>query len=165
MLTCDDYVTALGAAKVFRATFLGMFLPTVWLAFLGAAIASGGAGSDPSKLIIAAFGIMALPVFLVLLHGPIATNIVVIYSAALSSLTLDLHWPRWAMSVISGAIACTILYAFLQSGDFAHTFDNFMVALIVWISPWAGVIKDSIMPERALSRGCTYAFAESAPCF
>ena len=130
---------SLGAAKVFRATFLGMFLPTVWLAFLGAAIASGGAGSDPSKLIIAAFGIMALPVFLVLLHGPIATNIVVIYSAALSSLTLDLHWPRWAMSVISGAIACTILYAFLQSGDFAHTFDNFMVALIVWISPWAGV--------------------------
>jgi NCS1 nucleoside transporter family len=129
----------LGAGKVFRATFLGMFLPTVWLAFLGAAIASAGAGSDPSKLIIAAFGVMALPVLLVLLHGPIATNIVVIYSAALSSLTLDLRLPRWIISVISGVIAYAILYAFLQSGDFAHAFDNFMVALIVWISPWAGV--------------------------
>jgi NCS1 family nucleobase:cation symporter-1 len=130
---------SLDAGKVFRATFLGMFLPTVWLAFLGAAIASAGAGADPSKLIIAAFGVMALPVLLVLLHGPIATNIVVIYSAALSSLTLDLRLPRWIISVISGVIACAILYAFLQSGDFAHAFDNFMVALIVWISPWAGV--------------------------
>lgn len=130
---------SLSAGKVLRATFLGMFLPTVWLAFLGAAIASAGAGSDPSKLIIATFGVMALPVLLVLLHGPIATNIVVIYSAALSTLTLDLRLPRWIISVISGVIACAILYAFLQSGDFAHAFDNFMVALIVWISPWAGV--------------------------
>lgn len=130
---------SLGAAKVFRATFLGMFAPTVWLAFLGAAIASAGAGSDPSKLIIAAFGTIALPVLLVLLHGPIATNIVVIYSAALSSLALDLRRPRWVISVASGLIASAILYGFLQSGDFAHAFDNFMVALIVWISPWAGV--------------------------
>ncbi len=146
---------SLGAGKVFRATFLGMFLPTVWLAFLGAAIASAGAGSDPSKLIIAAFGVMALPVLLVLLHGPIATNIVVIYSAALSSLTLDLRLPRW---IISGAIACAILYAFLQSGDFAHAFDNFMVALIVWISPgrasrsrisiWSGA--DGSMSQRCM---------------
>ena len=95
---------SLSAGKVFRATFLGMFLPTVWLAFLGAAIASSGAGSDPAQLIIAAFGAMALPVFLVLLHGPIATNIVVIYSAALSSLALDIRWPRWVISIVSGVI-------------------------------------------------------------
>lgn len=130
---------SLSTGKVFRATFLGMFLPTVWLAFLGAAIASSGAGSDPAKLIVAAFGVMALPVLLVLVHGPIATNIVVIYSAALSSLALDIRWPRWIVSVISGVIACVILYFFLQSGDFAHAFDNFMVAMVVWISPWAGV--------------------------
>ncbi|WP_315838254.1 cytosine permease [Bradyrhizobium prioriisuperbiae] len=129
----------LRAGQVFRATFLGMFLPTVWLACLGAAIASGGAGSDPSQLIIAAFGVMAMPVLLVLVHGPIATNIVVIYSAALSSLALDIRWPRWTVSVISGLIASVILYFFLRSGDFAHAFDNFMVALVVWISPWAGV--------------------------
>jgi NCS1 family nucleobase:cation symporter-1 len=130
---------SLSAGKVFRATFLGMFLPTVWLAFLGAAIASSGAGSDPAQLIIAAFGAMALPVFLVLLHGPIATNIVVIYSAALSSLALDIRWPRWVISIVSGVIASAFLFAFLQSGDFAHAFDNFMVAMVVWISPWAGV--------------------------
>lgn len=141
---------SLSAGKVFRATFLGMFVPTVWLAFLGAAIASGGAGADPAQLIIAAFGVMALPVLLVLLHGPIATNIVVIYSAALSSLALDIRWPRWIVSVISGLIACAILYAFLQSGDFAHAFDNFMVAMVVWISPWAGVtLTDFYLVRRS----------------
>jgi NCS1 family nucleobase:cation symporter-1 len=139
----------LGAGKVFWATFLGMFVPTAWLAFLGAAIASAGAGSDPSQLIVAAFGVMALPVLLVLLHGPIATNIVVIYSAALSSLALDIRWPRWVVSVISGLIASVVLYFFLQSGDFAHAFDNFMVALVVWISPWAGVtLADFFLVRR-----------------
>jgi nucleobase:cation symporter-1, NCS1 family len=129
----------LSAGKVFRATFLGMFVPTVWLAFLGAAIASSGTGSDPAQLVIATFGVMALPILLLLLHGPIATNIVVIYSAALSSLALDIRWPRWITSVIFGVVASTILYLFVQSSHFALAFDNFMVALVVWISPWAGI--------------------------
>lgn len=129
----------LSAGKVFGATFLGMFVPTVWLAVLGATIASGGAGSDPAQLVVATFGVMALPVLLLLLHGPIATNIVVIYSAALSSLALDIRWPRWTISMVSGVIASLLLYLFLRSGDFGHTFDSFMVALVVWISPWAGV--------------------------
>ncbi len=125
--------------KVFNATFLGMFVPTAWLAFLGAAIASAGVGADPAQLIIAAFGAMALPVLMVLVHGPIATNIVVIYSAALSTLALDIKQPRWMVALACGLVGSVILYFFLQSGDFAHAFDSFMVAMVVWISPWAGV--------------------------
>jgi nucleobase:cation symporter-1, NCS1 family len=125
--------------QVFRATFLGMFVPTVWLAFLGAAIASAGGGSDPSQLIVTAFGAMALPVLLVLLHGPIATNIVVIYSAGLSTLALDVRQPRWVVSIVCGLVGSIILYFFLRSGNFAETFDNLMVAMVVWIGPWAGV--------------------------
>ena len=95
LVYASDYTrftqTKLTDRQVFRSTFLGMFVPTVWLAFLGAAIASAGGGSDPAQLIIAVFGVMALPVLLVLLHGPIATNIVVIYSAALATLSLDMR--------------------------------------------------------------------------
>ena len=91
LVYASDYTrftqSKLSDGQVFRSTFLGMFLPTAWLAFLGAAIASAGAGSDPAQLIIAVFGTMALPVLLVLLHGPVATNIVVIYSAALATVT------------------------------------------------------------------------------
>ncbi|AKK00573.1 cytosine permease [Pseudomonas sp. MS646] len=143
LVYASDYTrftqTKLSDGQVFRSTFLGMFLPTVWLAFLGAAIASAGGGSDPAQLIIAVFGTMALPVLLVLLHGPVATNIVVIYSAALATLSLDLRIARWAVSLVSGVVALFILYLFLQSGEFVHAFENLMVFFVVWISPWAGI--------------------------
>ena len=143
LVYASDYTrftqTRLSDGQVLRATFLGMFLPTVWLAFLGAAIASAGAGSDPAQLIIAVFGTMALPVLLVLLHGPVATNIVVIYSAALATLSLDVRVPRWVVSTVSGVVALFILYLFLQSGEFVHAFENLMVFFVVWISPWAGI--------------------------
>ena len=69
--------------QVFLGTALGMFLPTVWLASLGAAIASSGSGTDPSQLVASAFGVMTIPVLLLIMHGPIATNILNVYSAAL----------------------------------------------------------------------------------
>jgi NCS1 nucleoside transporter family len=131
---------ALSSRQVFRATSLGMFVPTVWLAFLGAAIASAGSGADPAQLIIAVFGAMALPVLLVLVHGPIATNIVVIYSAALATLSLDLRVPRWVVSVLSGVVGLAILDLFLHSGAFASTFEDVMVFFVVWIAPWAGIV-------------------------
>lgn len=130
----------LTSGQVFRATSLGMFVPTVWLALLGAAIASAGSGADPAQLIIAVFGAMALPVLLVLVHGPIATNIVVIYSAALATLSLDLRIARWVVSVVSGIVALSVLYLFLHSGAFASTFENVMVFFVVWIAPWAGIV-------------------------
>ena len=46
-------------------------------------------------------------------------------------------------------IASVILYFFLQSGDFAHAFDNFMIAMVVWVSPWAGVtLADYFLVRR-----------------
>ncbi|WP_238545202.1 purine-cytosine permease family protein [Pseudomonas corrugata] len=131
LVYASDYTrftqSKLSDGQVFRSTFLG------------AAIASAGAGSDPAQLIIAVFGTMALPVLLVLLHGPVATNIVVIYSAALATLSLDLRVPRWVVSTVSGLVALFILYLFLQSGEFVHAFENLMVFFVVWISPWAGI--------------------------
>ncbi|MGH6821529.1 MAG: purine-cytosine permease family protein, partial [Methylocella sp.] len=131
--------TSLSGRQVFKATFLGMFVPTAWLACLGAAIASSGVGADPSQLIIATFGVMALPVLLVLLHGPIATNIVVIYSAALSALALDVRQPRWMISLACGLGGAVILYLYLQSGDFANVFNSFMAVMVAWVGVWGGV--------------------------
>ncbi|MDR7127621.1 cytosine permease [Pseudotabrizicola sp. 4114] len=125
--------------QVFKATFLGLVIPSVWLACLGAMIASAGAGADPAQLIITVFGAMALPVLLVLVHGPIATNIVVIYSAALSVAALDLKVKRWVVSLLTGVVAMAVLVGFLQSGSFAASFQNLMILFVVWISPWGAI--------------------------
>jgi nucleobase:cation symporter-1, NCS1 family len=127
------------AKQVFWATSLGMFIPTVWLAILGAAIATGGGGTDPSQLVAAAFGAMAIPVLFVVLHGPIATNILNIYSCSLAFLSLGLKVARPVVAAVAGVIGTVVLIAFVESSSFAHSFDNWMVSIVVWISPWAGI--------------------------
>jgi purine-cytosine permease-like protein len=126
--------------KVFWTTGLGMYLPTVWLAALGAVVASGGGGTDPSDLVLSTFGVMALPVLLLVLHGPIATNILNFYSCGLAALTFGVKVARWKVSLAAGALASVVLVAFIEAGDFAQSFDAWMVSLIVWISPWAAIL-------------------------
>jgi NCS1 nucleoside transporter family len=125
--------------QVFWATALGMFLPTVWLAALGASLVSTGSDNDPSTLVASAFGVMAIPVALLILHGPIATNILNLYSCSLAALSIGLRTARWKITAIAGVIGSGVLVAFIQSESFAHSFDNWIVSIVVWISPWAGI--------------------------
>jgi NCS1 nucleoside transporter family len=126
--------------RVFWATGLGMYVPTVWLAALGAAVASGGGGTDPSDIVISSFGVMALPVLLLVVHGPIATNVLNFYSCGLAALSFGLRAARWKVSLVAGAVASAILVAFIQAGSFAQSFDSWMSSLVVWIAPWATIV-------------------------
>ncbi len=125
--------------RVFLGTALAIYIPTVWLAFLGASIASGGTKADPSDLVASVFGLMTVPVLFIIMHGPIATNILNVYSASLSALSLDIRTKRWVVSVVAGIVGTISLIAFIQSESFAHSFDNWIVSIVVWISAWAGV--------------------------
>jgi NCS1 nucleoside transporter family len=125
--------------QVWLGTSLGMFLPTVWLAILGAAIASSGSGTDPSQLVASAFGVMTIPVLLLIMHGPIATNILNLYSCSLAALSVGLRVARWKVTAVAAVVGSGVLIAFIQSDSFAHSFDNWIASIIVWISPWAGI--------------------------
>ncbi len=125
--------------SIFWANAAGMFIPTVWLAILGAAIASRDATTDPSTLVASVFGVMTIPVLLVILHGPVATNILNIYSCSLAALSLDLRIARWKIAATAGVLGSVVLFFFLRSDDFAQSFDNWMVSIVVWITPWAGI--------------------------
>src|SRR5258707_6771026 len=61
--------------SVFWSSYFGMFVPTVWLAILGATIARTSLGAHPRRMVSAVFGgptsILGL---LMVLHGPIATT-------------------------------------------------------------------------------------------
>lgn len=131
--------TSHSARSVFWSTALGMFIPTVWLAVLGAGIASSGTKADPAEFVTSAFGVMALPALLVIVHGPLATNILNVYSSSLAVLSTGLRIPRWKVSIAAGVTASAVLVAFLQATSFATTFQNFILSFVVWISPWAGI--------------------------
>ena len=125
--------------QVFWGTALGMFLPTVWLAALGASIASAGTETDPSQIVASVFGVMTIPVLLLIMHGPIATNILNLYSCSLAALSIGLRAARWKVTAAAAVVGSIALVAFIQSDSFATSFDQWIVSIVVWISPWAGI--------------------------
>ncbi|HSP73164.1 MAG TPA: cytosine permease [Gaiellaceae bacterium] len=126
--------------KVFWTTSSAIFIPTVWLGFLGASIASAGTSADPADLVTAAFGAASIPVLFLVMHGPVATNILNLYSATLAALSLDVKAQRWKVSVLVSIVGTGALIWFIESASWAQRFDNWLASVVLWISAWAGVM-------------------------
>lgn len=126
--------------QVFWSTFLGIFIPTVWLGFVGASIASAGTETDPAALVTAAFGGTSILILFLVMHGPVATNILNLYSATLAALSLDLKAARWKVSLAVSVVGTIALIAFIQSDSFARDFDKWLISVVVWIAAWGGVM-------------------------
>jgi len=137
------------SASVFWYSYVGMFVPTVWLAILGATVASVTQDTDPAKMVSAVFGgTMSLLVLLMVLHGPIATNILNVYSAALAALSMGFRLSRTAMALIAGVVGYLVTIYFVFQPSFAKAFDNWMISLLLWMSPWAGVVLADFFVRR-----------------
>src|ERR1700735_3701004 len=140
---------SVSSSSVFWYSYVGMFVPSVWLAILGATIASVTADTDPAKMVSAVFGgVASLLVLLMVLHGPIATNILNVYSAALAALSMGIRLSRTALALIVGIIGYLVTIYFVFAPSFAKAFDNWMISLLLWMSPWAGVILADFFIKR-----------------
>jgi purine-cytosine permease-like protein len=132
--------TSVSDKKVFWTCWSAILIPTVWLGFLGATIASAGNDGGPADLVTAAFGSFSIPVLFLVMHGPVATNILNLYSATLAALSLDVKMKRWQVSVIVSIIGIGALVWFIQSANWANKFDQWLASVVLWISAWAGVV-------------------------
>jgi NCS1 nucleoside transporter family len=125
--------------NVYWASTLGTFIALTWLGVLGASMASSSTNGDPAELVASLFGVMTIPVLLVIIHGAVAGNIQCVYSAPLSFLAGGIKLKRWQGSVITGVIATAILAGFLASSEFVTSFTNYMSSFVIWTASW-GVI-------------------------
>lgn len=140
---------SVSSASVFWYSYIGMFVPTVWLAILGATIASVTRDADPAKMVSAVFGgVTSLLVLVMVLHGPIATNILNVYSAALAALSTGIRASRTALAVSAGIVGYMVTIYFIFAPSFAKAFDNWMVSLLLWMSPWAGIVLADFFIKR-----------------
>jgi NCS1 nucleoside transporter family len=140
---------SVSSASVFWYSYVGMFVPTVWLAILGATIASVTLDTDPAKMVSAVFGgVASVLVLLMVLHGPIATNILNVYSAALAALSMGVNLSRTALALVAGAVGYLVTIYFVFAPSFAKAFDNWMISLLLWMSPWAGVVMADFYIKR-----------------
>jgi purine-cytosine permease-like protein len=43
------------------------------------------------------------------------------------------------VAAVAGVVGTIVLIAFVESASFASSFDKWIVSIVVWISPWAGI--------------------------
>ena len=127
-------------SRLFWAGALGQFVPVLWLGILGASIATTGTGADPAVIIVNTFGALAVPVLFLVLHGPIATNILNVYSMSVSALAVDIKARRHVLTVIVGVLATLFTIYLVFAGSLAEQLDAWLVGVVAWGSPWAAIM-------------------------
>jgi nucleobase:cation symporter-1, NCS1 family len=132
--------TSVPSRKLFLASALGQFIPVVWLGALGATLATLSSSTDPGEIIVDAYGVLAIPVLLLVVHGPLATNILNIYTCTVSTQALDIRIDRRVLNIIIGVVAMGVVVVFVLNGDFAATIDAWLIGIVGWLSPWAAVV-------------------------
>jgi purine-cytosine permease-like protein len=132
--------TSVSARKLFLASALGQFIPVVWLGALGATLATLSSSSDPGEIIVDAYGVLAIPVLLLVVHGPLATNILNIYTCTVSTQALDIRIDRRVLNVVIGVVAMGVVVVFVLNGNFAATIDAWLIGIVGWVAPWAAVV-------------------------
>jgi NCS1 nucleoside transporter family len=132
--------TSMPPRKLYLASTLGQFLPVVWLGVLGATLATKNGSVDPGQLIVENFGALAIPVLLLVLHGPIATNILNIYTFSVATQALDIKIPRRTLSVLVGVLSMAVVIFFIFQENFASVLDTWLVGLVAWVATWGGIM-------------------------
>ncbi len=128
------------ARKLYAASTLGQFIPVVWLGVLGATLATVSQEVDPGQLIVDSFGALAIPVLLLVIHGPIATNILNIYSASVCAQTLDIKVDRRVVAYVVGSLATVFTVWLVYQDDFALALDGWLASMVTWVAPWGAVM-------------------------
>jgi nucleobase:cation symporter-1, NCS1 family len=126
--------------RLFWAGALGQFIPVLWLGILGASIATTGTGADPAVIIVNTFGALAVPVLFLVLHGPIATNILNVYSMSVSALAVDIKARRHVLTILVGVLATAFTIYPVFAGSLAEQLDAWLVGVVAWVSPWAAIM-------------------------
>jgi toxin CptA len=126
--------------KLYLGSVLGQFIPTVWLGIFGATLATITTETDPGKIVVDAFGALAIPVILLVIHGPIATNVLNIYSCGLCAQTLDWNVDRRKLSYGVGVLATLFTIYLILNGDFATNVDGWLAGLVTWVAPWGAIM-------------------------
>jgi purine-cytosine permease-like protein len=74
------------------------------------------------------------------LHGPIATNILNVYSTSVSALTVDFNVRRHVRTIIVGLFATAFTIYLVFAGSLAEQLDAWLATVVAWASPWAAIM-------------------------
>ncbi|MFD1678227.1 purine-cytosine permease family protein [Alicyclobacillus fodiniaquatilis] len=140
----SDYSRYLHAhTSKFKVGFLGglgSFLASTWIELVGmfVAILAAGKGSNSIDALHLSMGSFGIPATIAVILGGTAADAINLYSNSLSAATLNLRLPRWLLVV--GASVLGLILSLIGHGQFESNFENFLLLIGYWITPWMGVL-------------------------
>ncbi|TAL10097.1 MAG: cytosine permease, partial [Chloroflexota bacterium] len=128
-------------SKVFWLTVLGLTLSAGWIETLGLLVAdkaSEGGAVDTINTILSG-SILAPLAMLAIAIGTIAVNAMNDYTGSLSLQGAGIRIPR---VYAAGAVAVLgfLFTLYLNDGNLVGKFENYLLFIIYWVTPWAGVV-------------------------
>lgn len=138
--------------RVIAAAFAGSFFASAWLELVGAAVAvlaGAAAAADPISAFHAVMGGFGAVAVIAIVLGGTAADALNLYSNALCAGALGLRLPRWLLALIASVIG--LVLSLLGSGRFEANYDNFLLMLGYWMTPWAGVLVADFFLKRRRS--------------
>lgn len=77
---------------------------------------------------------------MLVVHGPIATNILNIYTFSVAAQALDIKLERRKLSVFVGVLAMAAVVFFVFLSDLATILDTWLVGIVAWVAAWGGIM-------------------------
>lgn len=119
----------------------GSFIASFWLEIVGMMVAvlavgrHAGNSIDALHMTMGAFGTVAT---IAIILGGTAADAINLYSNSLTARALDIHIPRSALVIAASVIG--LILSLLGHGQFESNFENFLLLIAYWITPWMGVL-------------------------
>jgi NCS1 family nucleobase:cation symporter-1 len=136
--------------KLIVNSFLGAFIASFWLEVLGAFVAIlAPTASDSISALPAVFGFLGIPIVVAVIFGGVAANVLNVYTNALSALVLDVRIKRWVAVIIGGFVG--LLLAFYGASSFWRFYEQFLLLLDYWITPWLGIVMIDFFVLKRMS--------------
>lgn len=126
--------------KIMAYAFGGSFLASVWLELVGAAVAvlAGAQHTNPIASLHSVMGGFGVFAVIAIILGGTAADALNLYSNALCAGALGIRIPRWALAVLASLMGLGLSLS--GAGAFEVNYENFLLLLGYWMTPWVGVL-------------------------
>jgi nucleobase:cation symporter-1, NCS1 family len=116
-------------------------VPQALLMLLGVAVATVvPSATDPVGGLPTAYPLwFVIPYLVLLVVQMIALNAVDLYSSGVTLQAIGIRVSRWQAVALDGVICAVVGLLVVLSGSFMTFVSNFLLFMIVWVAPWAGV--------------------------
>jgi nucleobase:cation symporter-1, NCS1 family len=127
-------------SRVFWLTVAGLTLSAGWIEALGLLVADKSAGGAVDTINTVLGGSFFAPLAMVAIAiGTIAVNAMNDYTGSLSLQAAGFRVPR-VVSALVVAVLGFFFTLYLNSGDLLLKFENYLLFVIYWVTPWAAVV-------------------------